>query len=81
MITFGGPYLAFIRHLHTRFIIYTGASATAGTLIGGAGLVVTEGYPANPTKLLTKQQRGAVITSSYDEEKAAMLMTFQRLLT
>ncbi len=81
MVTFGGPYLAFIRYRNTRFIIYTDASATAGTLIGGAGIVVTEGYPANLMILLTKQQRGAVVTASYDEEKAAMLMTFQRLLT
>ncbi len=72
------PYLAFIRHLNARFIIYTDDSATAGTLNGGAGMVVTEGDPANPTTLLT-QQRGAVITSSYDEEKVAMRMALQWL--
>ncbi len=37
-------------------------------------MVVTEGDPANPTTLLTKQQHGVVITSSYDEEKAAVRM-------
>ncbi len=58
------PYLSFIRHLNARFIIYTDGSATAGTLNGGAGMVVTEGDPANPTTLLTKQQRGAAFTSS-----------------
>ncbi len=62
------PYLSFIRHLNARFIIFTDGSATAGTLNGCAGLLVTEGDPANPTTLLTKQQRGAAITSSYDEE-------------
>ncbi len=60
------PHLSFIRHLNARFIIYTDGSATAGTVNGGAGMVVTEGDPANPTTLLTKQQRGAAFTSSYD---------------
>ncbi len=49
------------------------------TLNGGAGMLVTEGDPANPTTLLRKQQRGAAITSSYDEEKAAMRMTLEWL--
>ncbi len=65
---------------HARFIIYADGSATAGTLNGGAGMVVTEGDPANPTTLLTKQQRGAAFTSSYDEEKAAMRMALEWLL-
>ncbi len=71
------PYLSFIRHLNARLIIYTDGSATAGTLKGGAGMVVTEGDPANPTTLLTKQKRGAAFTSSYDEEKAAMRMALE----
>ncbi len=69
-----------IIHLNARLIIYTDGSATAGTLNGGAGKVVTEGGPATPTTLLTKQQRGAAITSSYDEEKAAMRMALEWLL-
>ncbi len=36
--------------------------------------------PANPTTLLTKQQRGAALTSSYDEEKTTMRMTLEWLL-
>ncbi len=40
-------------------------------------MVVTAGYPANPTTLLTRQQRGAAITSLYDEEKAAMRMALE----
>ncbi len=43
-------------------------------------MVVTEGDPANSTTLLTKQQRGAAFTSSYDEEKAAMHMALEWLL-
>ncbi len=42
-------------------------------------MVVTEGDPANPTTLFTKQQRGAAITSSYDEEKVAMRMALEWL--
>ncbi len=56
------------------------SSATAGTLNGGAGMVVTEGDPANPKTLLTNQQRGAAFTSSYDEEKAATRMELEWLL-
>ncbi len=71
------PYLSFIRHLNERFIIFTDGSATAGTLIGGSGMVATEGDPNNATTLLMKQQLGAAITSSYDEEKAKMRMAFE----
>ncbi len=42
-------------------------------------MMVTEGYPANPTTILTKQQRGAAITSSYDKEKAALRMALEWL--
>ncbi len=55
-------------------------SATAGTISGGAGLVVTEGDPANPTTLLTKQQRRAAITLAGNEEKVAMRMALEWLL-
>ncbi len=41
--------------------------------------MVTEGDPTNTMTLLTKQQRGAAITSSYDEEKAAMRMALEWL--
>ncbi len=43
-------------------------------------MVVTEGDPANPMTLFTKQQQGAAITSSYDEEKAVMRMALEWLL-
>ncbi len=42
--------------------------------------MVTEDDPANPTTLITKQQRGAVITSSYEDEKAAVHMAPKWLL-
>ncbi len=59
-------------------MIYTYGSIRAGTLSGGAGIVVTEGDPANPTTLLMMQQRGAAITSSNDEEKAAPAISRSR---
>ncbi len=65
---------------HPLFTFYNDGSATVGILGGGAGMVVTEGDPANPTILLTKQQRGAAITSPYHKEKAAMRMALQWLL-
>ncbi len=43
-------------------------------------MVVTEGDPANTMTLLTKQQRGVAITSSYDEEKAVMRMALEWFL-
>ncbi len=51
----------------------------SSTLNGGAVIVVTKGDPANPTTLFTKQQRGAAITSSYDEKKVAMRMALEWL--
>ncbi len=42
-------------------------------------MMVTEGGPANPTTLITKQQSGAVITSSYEDEKAAVRLLPERL--
>ncbi len=43
-------------------------------------MVVTEGDPANPATLLTKQQRGTAFTSSFDEEKAAIWTDSQSFL-
>ncbi len=43
-------------------------------------MVVTEGDPANPTTLLTGQQSGAAITSSYCKEKTAMHMALEWIL-
>ncbi len=56
------------------------SGAIPGTLSGGTGMAVTEGDPANPTTLLTKLQREAAITSSYDEEEAAIRMALECLL-
>ncbi len=76
--TFRLPYLSFIRHLNARCIAYTDGYATAGLLSsGGSGIVATDGGPANPATLLTEQQRGAAITSSYDEQNAAMRMAHE----
>ncbi len=61
-------------YLNARFIICTDGSATGGTLNGCGGKVVSEGEPANPSTLLTKLHRGAVLTSSYNGEKVAIRM-------
>ncbi len=70
-------YQSFIRHLHAQCSIYDDGSETLGALSGGAGMAVTKGDSANSTALLTKQQHGAAIVSSYDEEKAAMRMALE----
>ncbi len=43
-------------------------------------MVVREGDPANPTTLFLKHQRGAAITSPYNEQKAAMRMALEWLV-
>ncbi len=43
-------------------------------------MMVTEGDPVNPTTLITKEQRRAAITSSYEDKKAAVHMAPECLL-
>ncbi len=43
-------------------------------------MVASEGDPAKPTTLSTKQQCRAAITSSYDQENAAMRMALEWFL-
>lgn len=45
---------------------------TEGTLISGVGMVVSEGDPTSPMNLLTKQQWGTAMTSSFIEEEVAL---------
>ncbi len=58
----------------------TDGSATAGTQNSGAGMVATEGGPANSATLLRKQAHETVIISLFDEEKATMPMALEWLL-
>jgi ribonuclease HI len=61
------------RDINADYNIYTDGSASAGTTDGGAGVVVTRGDPGSPIILQRIMERGAAITSSFDEEYRAML--------
>ncbi len=66
-----------IRLQASQLTVYTDSSATAGTKDGGAGVIVTRGDPANPTILHRSDLRGAVFTSSFAEEVAAMQLALE----
>ena len=53
--------------------LYTDGSASHGNENGGYAVVVTKGDQASPDVIAKLRKRGRVITSSFDEEKAAML--------
>ncbi len=57
--------------------IYTDGSATGGTTASGAAMVATTGDPADPVIIHTSIVRGAELTSSYEEEKAALLLALE----
>ena len=63
------------RAINAKFNIYSDGSASAGLRMGGAGAVVTTGDPSNPVVVANLQKRGALYTSSYDEELRAMQMS------
>ena len=54
-------------------VIYTDGSAAAGTSKGGAEVVVTREDHENPTVLTEMMIKGRELTSSYEEEREAML--------
>ena len=54
-------------------VIYTDGSAAAGTSKSGAGVVVTRGDPENPTVVTEMKIKGRELTSSYEEEREAMM--------
>ena len=56
------------------FNIYTDGSATAGTVRGGAGVVITTGDPLEPNVELRIKRRGAPYTCSYEEELRALVL-------
>ena len=60
------------RTINADYNIYTDGSASAGTTDGGAGVVITTGDPGSPVLLQKITERGAALTSSYDEEVRAM---------
>ncbi len=65
--------LQLIRETKAHVTIYTDGSATRGTIVGGTAMVATVGDTADPVSIHTSKARGAELTSSYEEEKAALL--------
>jgi ribonuclease HI len=61
-----------IRDLGCTFAVYPDGSASAGTVMGGSGAVITNGDPARPNVLATLQKKGAMYTCSYEEEAKAL---------
>ena len=52
--------------------IYTDGSADAGTNNGGSAAVITQGSALNPIVETAIKRRGAILTSSFEEEMQAM---------
>ncbi len=66
-----------IRRLAGQLPVYTDGSATAGTVDGSKGVIVTCGDPAYPTILHWSHFRGVAFTSSLAEEAAAMQLALE----
>ena len=62
------------REIGADYNIYTDGSATAGTVRGGAGVVITTGDPLEPNVVFRIKRRGAPYTCSYEEELRALEM-------
>ena len=62
-----------IQEVNADLTIYTDGSATGGTRMGGAGVVITDGNAESPHIIDTIQKKGALFTCSYEEEVQAML--------
>ena len=61
--------------------VYTDGSASSGTLNGGYAAVFTTGPASKPQVTESLRKRGRAITSSYDEEKAALLAALMKINT
>ncbi len=66
-----------IRLLDSQLTVYTDGSASAGTKVDGAGVIVTRGDPAALTIFHQCQLRGTAFTSSFAEEAAAMQIALE----
>ncbi len=63
-----------IRETKAHVTVYTDGSAAGGTTARDAAMVATVGGPADPVIIHTSKICGAEPTSSYEEEKAALLL-------
>ena len=68
---------ALIDSFNSPLVIYTDGSASAGIEKGGYAAIFTRGKAAYPTVIRTIRKR--MITSSYDEEKAALTTCLEYL--
>ena len=71
----------FIRRTNATYTIYTDGSASEGTQDGGSAVVVTTGTQEDTTIVATLKLRGRLLTSSYEEERTAMLAAVQWIST
>ena len=60
---------------------YTDGSASDGTSDGGAAVVITSGPARSPTVIEVWKRRGSPLTSSFEEEKEAMSMAVQWIIS
>ena len=63
------------------FTLYTDGSASDGTFNGGAAMVITSGPAHSPTVIDIWKRRGSTLTSSFEEEKEAMAMAVQWIIS
>ena len=63
-----------IEAVNADLTIYTDGSASGGTRMGGAGVVITDGRADDPHVLESIMKKGAIFTCSYEEEVNAMLI-------
>jgi len=63
------------------FTLYTDGSARDGTFSGGVAVVVTSGPAHSPTIVDIWKRRGSPLPSSFEEEKEAMSMALQRIIS
>ena len=73
--------LEVIDNYNAELVAYTDGSCKAGTTDGGAAAVLTTGSAALPTEIETLKAKGRKFTSSYEEEKAAMILAAEWLAT
>ena len=61
--------------------LYTDGSASDGTFDGGAAVVITSGPARSPTVVEVWKRRGSPLTCSFEEEKEAMSMAVQWIIS
>ncbi len=68
--------LQLIRETKVHVTLYADGSATGGSTAGGAAMVDATGNRADPVITHASKARATELTSSYKEEKAALLLAF-----